>query len=155
MERWLCPIFSPSVNVTPMASWSWCLRSVSKLPMLQVRGHSGCPMYQDTYAQWCLSSMWTIWWSCKSIRTAPMASTLWVLQMISLLVMITWSMNLAPSLSRLTYTSHVQSCPVLPTTVLDSSDSLTLSFQSWEDPGFHGHSNFVQAYKSACVTQSR
>ena len=32
-----------------------------------------------------------------------------------------------------------QSCPVLPTTVLDSSDSLTLSFQSWEDPGFLGH----------------
>ena len=33
----------------------------------------------------------------------------------------------------------LQSCPVLPTTVLDSSDSLTLSFQSWEDPGFLGH----------------
>ena len=37
-------------------------------------------------------------------------------------------------------TDHIlQSCPVLPTTVLDSSDSLTLSFQSWEDPGFLGH----------------
>ena len=33
----------------------------------------------------------------------------------------------------------ILSCPVLPTTVLDSSDSLTLSFQSWEDPGFLGH----------------
>ena len=28
-----------------------------------------------------------------------------------------------------------QSCPVLPTTALNSSDSPTLSFQSWEDPG--------------------
>ena len=34
----------------------------------------------------------------------------------------------------------LQSCQVLPTTVLDSSDSLTLTFQSWEDPGFLGRS---------------
>ena len=42
--------------------------------------------------------------------------------------------------------ARVQSCPVLPTTVLDSSDSLTLSFQSWEDPGFLGHPGILPWY---------
>ena len=40
------------------------------------------------------------------------------------------------------------SCPVLPTNVLDSSDSLTLSFQSWEDPGFLGYPRILPSYPS-------
>ena len=40
------------------------------------------------------------------------------------------------------------SCPVLPTNVLDSSDSLTLSFQSWEDPGFLGYPGILPSYPS-------
>ena len=35
---------------------------------------------------------------------------------------------------------------MLPTTVLDSSDSLTMSFQSWEDPGFLGHPRILPWY---------
>ena len=40
------------------------------------------------------------------------------------------------------------SCPGLPTNVLDSSDSLTLSFQSWEDPGFLGYPRILPSYPS-------
>ena len=36
---------------------------------------------------------------------------------------------------------------MLPT-VLDSSDSLTLSFQSWEDPGFLGYPGILPSYPS-------
>ena len=38
--------------------------------------------------------------------------------------------------------------PVLPTTVLDSSDSLSLSFQSWEDTGFLGHPGILPSCPS-------
>ena len=42
----------------------------------------------------------------------------------------------------------MQSCPVLPTIVLDSSDSLSLSFQSWEDIGFLGHPGILRSCPS-------
>ena len=37
---------------------------------------------------------------------------------------------------------------MLPTNVLDSSESLTLSFQSWEDPGFLGHPRILPSCPS-------
>ena len=37
---------------------------------------------------------------------------------------------------------------MLPTTVLDSSDSLSLSFQSWEDTGFLGHPGILPSCPS-------
>ena len=48
----------------------------------------------------------------------------------------------------------VHSCPVLPTNVLDSSDSLTLSFQSWEDPGFLGHPRILPSCPSHTAAQA-